>query len=358
MRAVTLLCLLLGCGQVRLEVIDVPVDAANIDAANIDANLADVGERDSNVADVDFVDAFVDASVEDARADIFDGGTDADRADVFDAGSDAADASVVRSVFGAPVLLGELSAGSLDADDPTLTEDLLEIHFKTQRTDGADIWVASRSTIGESFGPPAPAPGLDTVGNQDTPEILGDGLTLYFSASATAGATDVFRVTRADRSSAWGAAVIIDALSTRFYEFGPVADASETHIVFSRFVPSPRNHQLFQSRRASIADDWGPPEVIAELDGDDFELDGHLSADGRVLYFGTGSRGDRAEEIFRTERPSADAPFQAPVQLTELSSEGSDTDPWVSADERVMVFTSDRSGRNEIYVATRDGGRF
>lgn len=350
MRAVTLLCVLVGCGQVRLEVVDPPVDA-------VDADLVDVGESDSNVADVDFVDAFVDAS-EDARADVFDGGTDVDRSDVFDAGSDAADASVVRVVFGAPVLLGELSAGGLDADDPTLTEDLLEIHFKTQRNDAADIWVASRSAIGESFGTPVPVVGFDTVGNQDTPEILGDGLTLYYSASATGGQTDLFRATRADRSSAWGAAMIVDILSTRFYEFGPVADASETRIVFSRFVPSPRTHQLFQSRRASIADDWGAPEVIAELDGDGFELDGHLSTDGLVLYFSVGSGAALGEEIFRTERTSLEAPFQAPVQLTELSSKGSDTDAWVSADERVIVYTSDRTGRNEIYVATRDGGRF
>jgi Tol biopolymer transport system component len=52
-------------------------------------------------------------------------------------------------------------------------------------------------------------------------------------------------------------------------------------------------------------------------------------------------------------RGAAGDDFAAPERVVELSTEAADEDPWVSPDRRLIVFSSDRSGDQELYMATR-----
>src|SRR3954453_18813895 len=58
--------------------------------------------------------------------------------------------------FDAPVLVSELASSS-HTDNPTLTGDLLEIYFTTDRVSGnGDVWVARRGSPAVPFDPPSP----------------------------------------------------------------------------------------------------------------------------------------------------------------------------------------------------------
>lgn len=77
-----------------------------------------------------------------------------------------------------------------------------------------------------------------------------------------------------------------------------------------------------------------------------------LAADDQTLYFDTGT-GDT--EIFRTTRPSRDAPFGTPQQLTELTSPNEDTALMLAGDDRLAVYSSSRPGSQsfDLYLVER-----
>jgi len=63
--------------------------------------------------------------------------------------------------------------------------------------------------------------------------------------------------------------------------------------------------------------------------------------------------GGDGRDIYQADRPSADDPFAAPARLVEVSSPARDEDPWLSPDARVLVFSSDRTGDQELYWTRR-----
>jgi hypothetical protein len=52
-------------------------------------------------------------------------------------------------------------------------------------------------------------------------------------------------------------------------------------------------------------------------------------------------------------RPALDAAFSAPEPVSELNAPANLEDPWLSPDQRYIVFSDDRSGEQEIYEAWR-----
>lgn len=73
---------------------------------------------------------------------------------------------------------------------PSITPDGLTLYFASTREEGqgmSDIWVARRSTIGESFGPAQPLVNLNTDGTEKACDISADGLTLYLRTKTVEG---------------------------------------------------------------------------------------------------------------------------------------------------------------------------
>ena len=94
------------------------------------------------------------------------------------------------------------------------------------------------------------------------------------------------------------------------------------------------------------------------MNTDQKEGDPAFARDGLVLYFATTRESpnldDRAD-IWRSVRPSLGAAFEPPARVEGLNIlEVDDQDPWVSNDERHIVFTSARDRwPREIYEAFR-----
>ena len=258
--------------------------------------------------------------------------------------------------FGPATLIAELSDSSSNQDDPSLTGDLLEIYFKSDRDgDGdPDIWMAQRSDPTGPWGTPVEVAALSSPSYDGTPEVSLDGLTLYLASDRAGGAggVDLWRSTRANRAASWSAPVPVAELSSNRNEYAATTDQSATHLVLNRDTPG-GDFDLLGAARTSTTGPWGAPAVLVNLSSKVYEADAQLDATGLELYFAGELADADGRDIYRAERSSVDADFGPPERVVELSTASADEDPWVSPDRRTIIFSSDRSGNQQLYQASR-----
>src|SRR5262245_25476614 len=108
-----------------------------------------------------------------------------------DAGIDAAGGTrsprcTPTAAFGKPIALASLNT-SADDEPPDLSADELTIYFSSTRLGGAggfDIYQATRGSLSESFGNVMPVQGINTAGDERTPRMVGNGLSMYAMIAA------------------------------------------------------------------------------------------------------------------------------------------------------------------------------
>lgn len=258
--------------------------------------------------------------------------------------------------FGAAVAIQELAAPDADDDDPTLTGDLLEIYFKSDRgTPGDfDIWRSVRAGADQPWGEPERVEEVSTDSYEATPEVSFDGLTLYLASSRDGGVdeSDIWMSTRASRSDPWSEPVLVLELCSDDDDWAAVTDDTGTHVVITREVPG-RVLDLFGASRADVDDPWSEPVPLANLSSEVYEADGHLDPSGLRLFFAGELADGDDRDIYVATRPTPDDDFAPPERIAELSSDSRDEDPWVSPDGSVIVISSDRTGDQELYWSSR-----
>ncbi len=279
-----------------------------------------------------------------------------------DAGASGAGATPLEDLgaFGSPTLVAGLLGPGETADDPSFTDDRRLLYFNSDRPGGpggGDIWVAVRASAPGPWSSPMLS-SVSTAAEETTPGVSPDGLTLWFSsdregpgACAAGGGLDIWVATRATRGDSFGPAVCVDELSGPGDERGPAPSADGSSIVFTRNVAG--FGRLFEATRGAPDEPFGDPAPIPGLGGDFNEGDASLGRGARELFFAT-DRGEAASSrIMTSARDSPAAPFGAVVELPELDGAGSSSDPWVSSDARHIMWVSDRSGTMQLYEASR-----
>jgi Tol biopolymer transport system component len=254
--------------------------------------------------------------------------------------------SVALGPWGAPTLVMTPAASE---DDPTLTTDMLELLFNR---DGTTIWRITRPTITAAWSAPALVAELSPP--YTTPELTPDGLTLYIGSNRipSLGSDDIFVATRADRSSPWSAGTHVPELSSPSTDGNAAAFESHHAVVISRRIAG-GNVDILLARRATTTDPWG---ILAPLPINSSFLDGDamLSADELSLYFYSNRPGGQGDaDIWVATRPSPAYEFGTVTNLAEINTSAVDQDPWISPDQRTLIFASDRSGQMAIYQSTR-----
>ena len=58
-------------------------------------------------------------------------------------------------------------------------------------------------------------------------------------------------------------------------------------------------------------------------------------------------------DLYSATRADAADPFGPPALFEHFNTPFNDEDPWLSANGRTFVFTSDRAGTNDLYISTR-----
>jgi Tol biopolymer transport system component len=272
-------------------------------------------------------------------------GGDAVDAAVPDGVDAPADAMVPLGPWSAPTMLPFSIAGD---DDPSATGDLLELYFNRAQ----DIYVTTRASTSAAWGTPALVPELSVpMVNDTTPEVTYDGLTMYLGSARTPslGATDIWMATRASRTAPWGTPVAVAELSSASSEqSSPTPD--NLHITFESDRGGATT-SVYAAERASATLPWGAPVGLAEINSAGANGNPMLSADRRELFFNSDRSGNA--ELWVATRATASGPFSAPALITELADPTLDNDPWISADDRTLMFTSDRGGTRRLWMTTR-----
>jgi hypothetical protein len=274
--------------------------------------------------------------------------------------------------FGTPEMVTEL-ASTGQTDNPTLTADLLEIFFTTDRmSTSEDVWFATRTNAGLPFGAPAPVVAVNTTAFETSSAIAGDGLTLWFGSDRAGGVgeIDVWVSTRPSRTGAWSTPLNVVALNSA------VDDIPRPPGQHGLVMPlaSRRNaqaiYQTYLAARSAPGAPFGPPTVISELAfSDRSTVDGCLTDDGLTLFFSStpatptvagtdgavaGDASVPTGDLYVAWRRSVDEPFSVTQPLGDLNTPADERDPWLSPDGKLLFFTSDRAGVLSIYVATVD----
>jgi Tol biopolymer transport system component len=271
-------------------------------------------------------------------------------ADSSDAGVDA----FQFGPFGPPRLVPEL-AGVNEDDDPTLTDDLLEIYWEAQRSGSDRLTMASRATADATWSAPVVVMELDSVGGGEAcPEISRDGLTIMFSSYRGGGpSADIYISTRQTRTSAWSVPVPVPELNSAANDYCPIVTESGLELFFhSERAGGPGARDIYRTRRATLTSPWEPPVLVSELDtpGED-ESAYPLPGDLELVFASNGLAGNR--DLFFVTRSAIGEPFGTPMPLTDLNTSSDDSDAWVSRDGHTLYFASSRTGDSEIYEATR-----
>jgi hypothetical protein len=229
-------------------------------------------------------------------------------------------------------------------DDPTLTADLLELYFNR----GGDIYVATRVTADVPFGTPKIVAELSTAAGETTPEITGDGLTIFVASARSGGfgADDVWMFTRSSRSQPFTNPTQMVSLSTAGEDAASAPTDDLLALVLVRNSAT-EPYDLFASSRRTTDVPWSVPVPITELNSAMSEASPFLSADKLTLYFDSNRGG--TNDLYIATRTAPDAPFGAPHLISELATTAADADPWVSPDQRHLFFVRE----NQIYEATR-----
>jgi len=254
--------------------------------------------------------------------------------------------------WGTPVPVTELNTASHE-DDPTLTGDLLEIYFASDRSllaTGEDIHVATRASIGDPFGAPTRVDELSSIAFDSNVDITADGHLITFT-STRAGGADLYFSTRAGRSQPWGNPALVQGVNSGQGEFGMVmtADLLEAVLCSDRG----NNEALFRSRRDTTLEPFSNPVKLTDVETGELECDAMLPAP-MTMYFTRGTNpGDL--DIFLATSSDGVTFDQVTVQAT-LNTASRDGDPWVSADQRTLFLASNRANAintDDIFMSTR-----
>ena len=269
-----------------------------------------------------------------------------------DAAAGDPDGEAPLGPFAEPRLIEALSDPDANDDDPTVTGDLLQLFFNSNRTGNGQLFVSRRDSVDLPWGEPQPIPELNTGDNETAPEVSADGLAIYFSSNRPGGkgGQDIYLARRDDRDAAWDEPELVPELNSSAADYSPVLDGSGL-VVYFYSNRDGGDQDLFVATRLGPDDPWRQPRRIEELTTADQDADPFVTADGLTLYFGRGPPGVLDIQVAR--RLDRDAAFDPPEPVGELNSDAHDTDPWLSPEGRYMVLMSERSGEPEIYETER-----
>lgn len=257
--------------------------------------------------------------------------------------------------FGTPTNLGPTVNSSSYDSDICISNDGLSLYFTSDRPGGSgsyDIWVTTRETVQDPWGEPVNlGPTVNSSEWDLTPFISVDGLTLYFNSSRPEGfgESDIWFTTRETVSDPWSTPV----------NFGPVINSPAVDggveislDGLSLFFNSTRSsglggNDLWVSKRLTLSDPWEEPVNLGPtVNSSDWDFMPALSADGRLLIFGSNRAGALGmDDLWLTTRAKIDDPWVEPVNLgPEVNSSAGDGGATLSIDGSTLYFGSRRAG--------------
>jgi Tol biopolymer transport system component len=259
-------------------------------------------------------------------------------------------------VWGTPTNLGPpVNTSALDSD-PSISADGLTLYFHSHRSVVGDLWVSTRATTNDPWGEPMNlGPTVNSSGDDKSPFISADGLTLFFASDRPGGygGRDIYITSRQTTDADWSAPVNLGpTVNSSADEVYPRMSADGLQLYFSEWdVFRPGGYgrpDIWVTTRDTASDPWGTPVNLGPtVNSSAWDYGPSISADGLLLFFiserpgGPGGYGD----IWVTRRVTTDNDWGTPVNLgPTVNSSAGEGAPHISADGSTLFFSSRRPG--------------
>ena len=266
----------------------------------------------------------------------------------------AAEVANADFIFGTPTNLGPTVNSWAGDGWPSISADGLELYFSSNRSGGSDdydLWVTTRDTKDDEWGPPMNlGPTVNTSDVDRCPSISADGLSLFFGSRKRAGGAgrdDVWVTTRNTKDDPWGAPVNLGrTVNGSSGECDPSISSDGLSLFFRARQPWGNRQDLWVTTRATSDDDWGPPVNLGPtVNSASSEYGPSISADDLTLFFRSDRPGYGDHDLYVTMRATTSDPWSMPVNLgPTVNSSSVDDAPSISDDGSTLFFQSDRPG--------------
>ncbi|NVB84857.1 MAG: hypothetical protein HOV81_41185 [Kofleriaceae bacterium] len=228
-----------------------------------------------------------------------------------------------------------------DEDDITLSSNKLELYFKRDDGGNINLYMMTRATPTSAWGPPTALGNLNTANDEESPRLSPDDLTMYFGRGG-----DIFKSTRATVGGTWPAATAVGVLNTTANEKW-AAVCSNGYVIVSR-ANGGNAQDLYEGTITT-----GANTLLTQLNTTQNEQGTFLSADCLALYFQS-SRNGAQFDIYMSTRTTTTSAWSNPTVLTDFNTAGAnEEDPWISTDQRLFAFASNSGGNKNLYISTR-----
>jgi Tol biopolymer transport system component len=127
------------------------------------------------------------------------------------------------SGFSAPVPLTEVNSAVADFH-PWISANDLTLYFTSGRSGGTgdyDVWVATRATPADAFDAPVAVTAVNSTSSDFDPTLTADERTIYFASRRMSIEGDLFIATRSSASDAFGPPTYLSDLNTPDSEWMP-----------------------------------------------------------------------------------------------------------------------------------------
>lgn len=266
-------------------------------------------------------------------------------------------------IFGEPKNLGATVNSTSNDQAPSISADGLTLYFSDHP--GApippggygqsDIWITTRQTKDDPWGPPVNlGPVVNSSGQDEHPSISADDLSLYFGSTRVggSGSHDIWVTTRETKDAPWGKPVNLGSpVNSQYSEWCPHISADGLSLYFCDYLtPRPGGYgewDIYVTTRATVSDPWGEPANLGpNVNSSGIDASPEISADGLTLFLNSNrSGGLTGSDIWMTRRKTKDADWETPINLgSTVNRSGFEASPNLSADGSTLYFGSERPG--------------
>lgn len=241
-------------------------------------------------------------------------------------------------------------------DDPTLTADLLEIYFGSNRNGTEDVFVSTRANTGAPWDVPLPVDTFNSGAIETFPEVSPDGLVMLFASDREAAFDlDVYWSQRAARGQPWSTPLpLTGAATVGLPDYGATPTPDMTRVLLCRDdVGGAGQSDIWMATADFTSWTVGVPMHVDELATNVAECSSTLSPSEREIFFETTRPTGFGWSIWTAAREDPTGAWEAPTEVVELDGGFDEIDPWLSPDRRTLWYASGTMGTYDLYVATR-----
>lgn len=179
---------------------------------------------------------------------------------------------------------------------PFITRDALSIYFYATREGGPgdrDLWYATRAEPDGEFGNPRQVAGVNGTSYDHLPWLSDDELTIYYTTlrDGGIGRSDIWQASRPTKDAAFVDHRPVPGINTEYREDAIAFSPDRLTVYFTTDRETDGNLDIWQATRVSRSHDFSNAAPIDHLNSDAEDTNLALTRDGKRLYFSSGRQG-------------------------------------------------------------------